>query len=53
MKIHSRRRVQHVAEWLAFLLFKPQWGEKWPRVFRRRLAHKADSSGIRKVEFDL
>ena len=39
----------HTVEWLATLLFRERWGEKWIRVFRRRIAPSADAQGVRIV----
>ena len=44
--------VLHTVEWLATLLFRERWGEKWIRVFRRRIAPSADAQGVRIVELD-
>lgn len=52
MAIHERRPVLHTVEWLATLLFRERWGEKWIRVFRRRIAPSADAQGVRIVELD-
>lgn len=48
----SARPVLHTVEWLATLLFRERWGEKWIRVFRRRIAPSADAQGVRVVELD-
>lgn len=52
MAMHERRPVLHTVEWLATLLFRERWGEKWIRVFRRRIAPSADAQGVRIVELD-
>lgn len=52
MGLHSRRPVLHTVEWIATLLFREKWGEKWIRVFRRRIAPRADAQGVRTVDFD-
>ena len=52
MGMHVRRPVLHTVEWLATLLFRDRWGEKWLRVFRRRIAPNADAQGVRVVDFD-
>ena len=52
MGMHVRRPVRHTVEWLATLLFRDRWGEKWLRVFRRRIAPNADAQGVRVVDFD-
>ncbi len=52
MTMHVRKPVLHTAEWVATLLFRAQWGEKWIRVFRRRIAPEANAQGVRIVEFD-
>ena len=52
MATHARRPVLHTVEWLATLLFRERWGEKWIRVFRRRIAPSADAQGVRIVELD-
>lgn len=46
---HEHRPVLHVAEWLAKQAFAPRWGQKWYRVFRSRIARKADAHGVRRV----
>ena len=48
----ERRPVLHTAEWIARLIFTPQWGNAWGRNFIRRIAHTADERGIRKVDMD-
>lgn len=45
MAMHERRPVLHTVEWLATLLFRERWGEKWIRVFRRRIAPSAGCAG--------
>lgn len=50
--LHMRRPVMHTVEWLALLLFRARWGERWSRVFRRRIAPNADPQGVRFVDFD-
>ena len=52
ISLRVRRPVLHTAEWLAIQLFRENWGEKWFRVFRRRIALRADERGIRMVDFD-
>ena len=52
MAMHERRPVLHTVEWLATLLFRERWGEKWIRVFRRQIAPSADAQGVRIVELD-
>lgn len=50
--LHDRRPVLHTVEWLATAFFREQWGEKWLRVFRRRIAVKSNAQGVRGVELE-
>lgn len=52
IRMHRRHPVLHTTEWLAGLLFKKQWGERWSKVFRARVARRAGSDGLRRVDMD-
>ncbi len=52
IRLKERRPVLHTAEWLAGLLFKSQWGERWIKVFRARVARRAGSDGLRRVDME-
>ena len=53
IRMGQRRPVLHTSEWLARLLFTPEWGPNWLRVFSRRImAVTADDRGVRRVNME-
>ncbi len=50
--LKDKHPVLHTVEWLAGQILREKWGDKWYRVFRRRIASRADERGIRVVDID-